>query len=337
VGITRVYDLEIKDDSSFLANGIFVHNSKVNLQNLPNTGTIYGTLIKQCFTALKGWILVGADFTSLEDKISALITKDPNKQKVYIRGFDGHCLRAYSYYKNKLKGIINTVESINSIKQKYPALRQDSKTPTFALTYLGTWHTLVNNIGLPIEEAKRIEKQYHELYKVSDDWVKARLNKATINGYVTVAFGLRVRTPILAQTYLNKSYTPYEASAESRSAGNALGQSYGLLNNRAGIEFQQRVLNSKYALDIKPIAQIHDSQYFIIKDSIGCLKWVNDNLIECMEWQDLPELRHNKIKLGGELNIYYPDWSESCVIPNRLSKAEILKVIDKFKPSKATP
>ena len=27
----------------------------------------------------------------------------------------------------------------------------------------------------------------------------------------------------------------------------------------------------------------------------------NNNLIECMEWQDLPELKHDKIKLGGRL------------------------------------
>ena len=30
-----------------------------------------------------GWIFAGADFNSLEDMISALTTKDPNKLKVY--------------------------------------------------------------------------------------------------------------------------------------------------------------------------------------------------------------------------------------------------------------
>lgn len=36
-----------------------------------------------CFMAADGWIMGGADFSSLEDKISALTTKDPNKLKVY--------------------------------------------------------------------------------------------------------------------------------------------------------------------------------------------------------------------------------------------------------------
>lgn len=56
---------------------------------------------------------------------------------------------------------------------------------------------------------------------------------------------------------MGTSKTPHEADAERRTAGNALGQSYGLLNTRAGIEFNSKVRNSKYKYDIKPVAQIH--------------------------------------------------------------------------------
>ena len=42
-----------------------------------------GKLIKSCFEAPEGWIFCGLDFNSLEDKISALTTKDPNKLAVY--------------------------------------------------------------------------------------------------------------------------------------------------------------------------------------------------------------------------------------------------------------
>jgi DNA polymerase-1 len=55
-----------------------------NLQNLPSSGTIYAKLIKQCVVAPKGWIVAGADFSSLEDRISGLVTKDPNKLRVYM-------------------------------------------------------------------------------------------------------------------------------------------------------------------------------------------------------------------------------------------------------------
>lgn len=56
----------------------------MNLQNIPSTGSPYAKLIKSCFKAPKGWVFSGADFASLEDRISALTTKDPNKLKVYM-------------------------------------------------------------------------------------------------------------------------------------------------------------------------------------------------------------------------------------------------------------
>lgn len=76
-------------------------SSEPNLTNLP-AGSVYGKLIKECFVAPSGWLLVGADFSSLEDMISALTTKDTNKLKVYLDGYCGHCLRAYSYFKDEL-------------------------------------------------------------------------------------------------------------------------------------------------------------------------------------------------------------------------------------------
>jgi len=215
------------------------------------------------------------------------------------------------------------VASINSIKKLHPDLRQRSKTPTFLLTYGGTFYGLINQCSMSAKEAKLIESKYHELYKVSDNWVSKKVKEGSKIGWVHGAFGLRLRTPIIHQTLLKKQSTPYESSSEARTAGNMLGQSYGLLNNRAGIEFQRRVLNSKYKYDIKPIAQIHDSMYFIVKNTVGAVKWFNDNLIACMEWQDLPELKHNKVKLGGEVEIYYPDWANKIGIPNKASKAEI--------------
>ena len=48
-------------------------------------------------------------------------------------GYDGHCLRAYYYFKDRMPDIDGTsVESVNSISKKYPELRQLSKAPTFA-------------------------------------------------------------------------------------------------------------------------------------------------------------------------------------------------------------
>jgi DNA polymerase-1 len=185
----------------------------------------------------------------------------------------------------------------------------------------------MNNCGFDQITAKSIESNYHELYKESDEWVQTKIKEAVKNGYVTAAFGLRVRTPILSQILYGKRM-PYEAQAEGRTAGNALGQSWGQLNNRAQNEFLARVAASKHRLDIQPVAAIHDSLYFLVKHDPETVKFVNDNLIECMEWQDDPAIAHAQVKLGATLVIHYPDWSSEISVPNKSTLENIQEILN---------
>lgn len=311
-------------------------SSGPNLQNLPATGSRYAKIIKSCFRAPPGWLFCGLDFASLEDKISALTTKDPNKIKVYTDGYDGHCLRAYAYWPQLMPDIDPTsVASINSIEVKYKPLRQKSKVPTFALTYDGTPNTLMTGSGLPEDEARKIYAAYHELYGVSDAWVAAKLDQASIDGYVTVAFGLRVRTPLLKQTIRKTSKTPYEAEAEGRSAGNALGQSWCLLNSRAWAEFMPKVRKSVHRLDIRPCAQIHDAGYALVRDAIEPLAFMNKHLVDATFWQQDPEIAHPDVQLGGELSIFYPTWAEECMLPNGADGPGIIATIQAYELKQA--
>lgn len=304
-----------------------------NLQQIPSTGTKYAKQIKQCFAPPIGWLFVGSDYSSLEDRISALQTKDPNKLKPYLEGYDGHSLRAYAYFKEQMPDITEElkgaaepekVKIINSISERYPKLRQDSKLPTFALTYMGTYKTLMENGGFSRKEAKKIEEEYHRLYEVADGWVWRELLKASERGYVTLAFGLRLRTPILTQVLLESdSGLPWEAHGEIKTAGNALGQSYCLLNTRAANAFMEEVWNSKYAGDVMPVAQIHDAIYLVIRNDLNVLKWVNDHLIDCMTSYVPKELQHPEVGLEASLELYTPSWAKGYSIPNKLSKEEL--------------
>lgn len=327
-----------KDDGYWYLHGNFnisavksgrMSSSNINYQQIPSNST-YAKLIKECFVAPKDSLMVGADFNSMESVVNALITRDTNKLRPLIENIDSHSFNSYSYWKDKFKHLTNTAKDINRIKKEYPKDRQESKAITFALTYMGTWKTLVNNSGFTVNEAVSIENNYHELYKESDKWLEANLSKATSTGYVVGAFGLRLRTPILKQTLLNTKTTPTEASSEARTAGNMLsGQSYGLLNNRAAIEFMDRVYNSKYRLDIKLVLTVHDSIYLYVTNNIDIISWVNKNLIECMEWSELAELKHEKVSLGAELDIFKGSWVEPITIPNRASTDEILNICNR--------
>ena len=306
-------------------------SSNPNLTNLPSNSE-HGKLIKSCFKPKKGWLMVGADFNALESRINALLTKDVNKMKVFTDGYDSHCINAFGYFKEQMPDITDTLESINSIKDKYPHLRQDSKRVTFAAQYGGTYITFMNNCGFDEVTAKQIEANYHKLYEASDKWVADKIAIAERQGYIDTAFGLRIRTPIVGKSILNTSKTPFQATAEARSVGNAVsGQSYCQLTNRAMNAFMQKVWNSEYRTDILPICMIHDALYFMIKDDVRVVEWVNNNLIKEMQWQELSEIQHPIIKLGAELSIFHPNWSKEITLANGITQKEIKDTVMKSK------
>lgn len=121
-------------------------SSNPNLQNLPATGSRYAKLIKSCFQAPPGWLFGGLDFASLEDKISALTTKDPNKLKVYTDGYDGHSLRAFAYFGSQM-----------------PTIRQSNGKRVFKVTDGKTEHLLVegDKVQLSDGSVRLIEEIHH--------------------------------------------------------------------------------------------------------------------------------------------------------------------------------
>lgn len=191
---------------------------------------------------------------------------------------------------------------------------------------------MVKNLGWPEDKAKKVEANYHKLYAVSTAWVKKKIAEAAKLGYSEAAFGLRVRTPLLAQTYLGTSSTPKEAEAEARTLGNAIsGQSYGLLNSRAMNTFMDKVRDSKYRLDILPVAQIHDAGYYLVRDDADVMTFANQGITEAMSWQDLPEIQHEKVKLSAQLDLFWPDWAHPITLPEKATREEIIAICNKAK------
>ena len=274
-----------------------------NLTNLPAHGPM-GKLIKSCIVAPDGWLFAGADFSALEERIGAILSKDPQRIKCYTDGMDGHSMRAYKYFSDQMPDIDpNDVNSINSIQTKYPELRRKSKGPTFALQYMGTAHTLHKRTGFPKDQAKQIYDAFHELYKISDDFNKQNRKFMEKHGYVECAFGLKLRTPIITKCIMGNSITPYEADKEARSANNAVTQSWGMLLNRAMNATNKRIEEAGYGEDILPCNMIHDAGYFIVRDTPEHIKFLNDVLIEEMEWNDDDAIRSTDVPMCAQLEI----------------------------------
>lgn len=220
-------------------------------------------------------------------------------------------------------------EQVDIIKTEFADVRQTSKPVTFALQYFGTHKTLMTNSGFSEFEAKGVVANYHKLYMASTQYKEQRLTRASHDGYVSAAFGLRVRTPLLKQVIRGTKATPHEAEAEGRTAGNALFQSWGLLNTRASVAFMRRVRASKYRLNVRPCAHIHDAQYLIIKEDLETILWVNKVLVEEVQWQDHPDIYHPEVKIGGEFGIFFPSWAHEMTLPNGCTEEQFFAVQQK--------
>ena len=293
-----------------------------NLTNLPSKGKM-GKLIKSCVVAPDGWLFAGADYSSLEERIGAILSGDPNRIKVYTEGYDGHSLRAYKYYADQMPDIDpNDVNSINSIEKVYPTLRQASKGPTFALQYMGTAYTLYKNSGIPMDQAEKIEAAFHDLYEVSDQFNEQNKKFAEANGFVQCAFGLKLHTPIIRQCVLGNSKTPYAAEAEVRSANNAVTQSWGMLLNRAMIATNKRIEQSGMHLRVLPINMIHDAGYFLVRDDPESIKFLNDTLISEMQWNDHPSIKSDQVPMLASLEIG-KSWDKLITLPNSATLEQI--------------
>ena len=107
-----------------------------------------------------------------------------------------------------------------------------------------------------------------------------------------------------------------------------MGQSYGLLNNRAAVAFMKIVWKSKHRLKIMPVALIHDAIYLIIDDDLETVEFANKHLTKEMEWQGLSEIWHEEVKLGGNMDLFYPNWSHGITLDRAANQVEIIDTVD---------
>lgn len=173
-----------------------------------------------------------------------------------------------------------------------------------------------------MDQAEKIEAAFHDLYKVSDEFNEYNKKYAEQHGYVECAFGLKLRTPIIRQCVLDNSRTPYAATAEVRSANNAVTQSWGMLLNRAMIATNRRIEEAGMHLRVLPINMIHDAGYFLVRDDAESIKFLNDTLIEEMQWNDHPSIKSDQVPMLASLEIG-KTWATLQILKNNATLEEI--------------
>lgn len=156
-------------------------SSDPNLQNIP-IRTELGREIRKAFVAPKGYTLLAADYSQIELRLAAALSKDPIMLASFQKGEDIHARTAAEIHKIPLNQVTKEI-------------RRTAKEVNFGVLYgLGSLG-LAQRTGLSRTEAKEFIDQYFTIYKKVKDYLENTKKFAHTHGYAQTLFGRRRYLP----------------------------------------------------------------------------------------------------------------------------------------------
>jgi len=149
-----------------------------NLQNIPIRSE-RGREVRKAFIARdEDHILLSADYSQIELRIIADISKEENMLDAFSKGIDIHTATAAKVY-----GI--SIEEVDGTQ------RRNAKAVNFGIIYGQSAFGLSQNLGIPRKEAAEIIEQYFTQYPGIKRYMSDTMNFARENGFVETIMGRR--------------------------------------------------------------------------------------------------------------------------------------------------
>lgn len=149
-----------------------------NLQNIP-IRTERGREVRKAFIARdENHILLSADYSQIELRIIAEISKEENMLDAFNKGIDIHTATAAKVY-----GV--SIEEVDGTQ------RRNAKAVNFGIIYGQSAFGLSQNLGIPRKEAAEIIEQYFMQYPGIKRYMSDTMNFARENGFVETIMGRR--------------------------------------------------------------------------------------------------------------------------------------------------
>ena len=217
-----------------------ISSDSPNLQNIP-VRTEMGTRIRDAFVASPGRRLVVADYSQIELRILAHMTREPALIESFTTGEDVHTRTASEVFDVRLESV--TTE-----------LRRRAKMVNFGILYGISGFGLAMRLGnVHPAEAERYIKRYLERYPKVTEFMEETLEEAEELGYATTLFGRRRYVPELRNSNKNVRKLGERIAFNARVQGTAAD-----IIKVAMVDLQKRL----GALDADMLMQVHDELVF---------------------------------------------------------------------------
>jgi len=152
-----------------------------NLQNIP-VRTELGKHIRTAFIAGKNKLLVSADYSQFELRLSAAMSNDEELIDMFNRGADIHTATAAQIYGRDPEDVT---------KQ----MRSAAKAVSFGIIYGMSPHGLSAATGMTYEQSAKFIKQYTDVRKPLMQYLEGLKDQARKDGYVETLLGRRRPMP----------------------------------------------------------------------------------------------------------------------------------------------
>jgi DNA polymerase-1 len=149
-----------------------------NLQNIP-IRTERGREVRKAFIPRdSGHTIVSADYSQIELRIIAEISKDANMMEAFVQNLDIHTATAANVYGISLEEVTSTQ-------------RRNAKAVNFGIIYGQSAFGLSQSLGIPRKEAADIIENYFAQYPGIKNYMSDTMNFARENGFVCTLMGRR--------------------------------------------------------------------------------------------------------------------------------------------------
>lgn len=235
-------------------------SSNPNLQNIP-IREAQGKEIRKAFIADKGCVFFSADYSQIELRIMAHLSKDPNMVEAFNSGEDIHASTAAKIYKIPMGEVTGD-------------MRRKAKTANFGIIYGISVFGLAERLSIPRGEAKELIDGYFETYPKVKEYMDKSISLAREKNYVETVFGRKRYLPdINSRNATVRGYA--ERNAINAPIQGSAADIIKVAMNRIFERFVQEGLKSKMIL------QVHDELNFNVVENE--LSKVQEIVIEEME------------------------------------------------------